>query len=362
MPAYDAFLLSVTIKCMDYRDIIQKNCECHSKTRWWPKFAYHFTDIRNAACILTSGRMYSRATAQGLNIMSNDNASQQVIDMTDSEVISHVRLYFRPQTPTQYYNEGYKHPALRFNSEKLSANVPLPVFLLFDLEKLLSLPNVSFSETTMAGRKTQIYSGIKSFSELNFDYIYDNSTTRWEETKSYRHAEILIRDYFDIDDCISNILCRNSIEQTTLLNLLREKATSERYNRLKDIIKVYTQDTFYENGFFVQDCVYHKDSINITFSDTQRAKKYIAKMKEKNGVQELAPIDAYYVLEWLDVHNNTIKEIKVESQLNIQHNTSCKLSQLPNFEGAVRIGIKVFFEKKLMCYVIRSLQDSEFLE
>lgn len=361
MPASDAFLLSATINCMDYRDIIQRNCESRSQTRWWPRFAFHFTDVRNTACILTSGRLYSRATAQGLNIMSNDNASQQVIDMTDSDVISHVRLYFRPQTPTQYYNEGYKHPALRFNSEKLSANVPVPVFLLFDLEKLLSLPNVSFSETSLAGRRTSVYSDIESFSKLNFDYIYDNSPTRWEKTKSYRQAEILIRDFFNIDDCISNILCRNSIEQTTLLNLLREKASNERYNRFKDIIKVYKQDTFYENGFFVQDCEYHKDSVNIIFSDTQSAKKYIAKMMKKNGVHELPPIEANYLLEWMDANNNTVKEIEVKSRLNLQQSTSCKL-KLPNFKGAERIAIKVFFEKKLMCYVIRSLQASEFLE
>lgn len=235
---------------MEYRELIQKNSDCYSKIRWWPRFAFHFTDVRNAASILASGRMFSRAIAQNLNIMPNDNASKQVIDLTDSKVISNVRFYFRPQTPTQYYNEGYKHPSLRFLCDS-NANVPVPVFLLFDLEKILSLPNVRFSETGQAGRGASLCSGVEAFSKLNFDYIYDNSSDRWTETKSYRHAEILIPDFFDIDERITGILCRNSIEQTTLLNLLREKASRERYNRFKDIIRVYAKNTFYENGFFV---------------------------------------------------------------------------------------------------------------
>ena len=346
---------------MEYRDIIQKNFDCHSKVRWWSKFAFHFTDVRNAASILASGRMFSRAIAKNRNIMPNDNASKQVIDLTDSKVISNVRFYFRPQTPTQYYNEGYKHPLLRFYGDS-NANVPVPVFLLFDLEKMLSLPNVWFSETGQAGRGTSLCSGIEAFSKLNFDYIYDNSSERWTETKSYRHAEIHIPDFFDIDECITDILCRNGIEQTTLLNLLREKASRERYNRFKDIIKVYTKDTFYENGFFVQDCKYHRDSVSITFSDTRRAKEYIAKMLVKNSVTSMEPINACYHLEWLDCNNNILKVVRVNSQLNIQQSISCKLSPLPNCERAERLGIKVFFDSKLMSYVICSLKDSEVLD
>lgn len=30
---------------------------------WWPRFVYHFTDVRNAARILQEGNLYSRAEA-----------------------------------------------------------------------------------------------------------------------------------------------------------------------------------------------------------------------------------------------------------------------------------------------------------
>ena len=103
---------------MSYLEVIQNNCEKHSPVSWWPRFAYHYTDITNVASILKSGYLYSRSNAKELGIMSNDNASRQVIDMTQTEAISCVRFYFRPLTPTQYYNEGYKHRLTRAHREK----------------------------------------------------------------------------------------------------------------------------------------------------------------------------------------------------------------------------------------------------
>lgn len=346
---------------MTYKDIIQGNCESHSRVRWWPKFAFHFTDVQNAASILTSGRLYSRATAQNLNVMLNDNASRQVIDMTCSDVISNVRFYFRPQTPTQYYNEGYKHRLLRFRDD-VYANIPVPVFFLFDLEKVLALPNVMFSEMSQAGHGANTYHGVDAFSKLNFDNIYDNSSARREVTKLYRHAEILIPDFLDIDNLISRILCRNNVERTTLLNILKEKVTKERFERFKDIIKVHAEDVFYRNGYYVEDCEYHRDCIIVSFSDTPAKKSYIQSAKGFHGVQTLPLVEACYHLEWLDANDDILKVVRVNSSLDIEKNVSCKLSPIPNVVGAVRLGIKVFIDRKLMCYVIRSLLDSELLD
>ena len=207
---------------MEYIDIIRENCDKHSPVSWWPRFAFHYTDVTNAVSILSSGYLYSRADASHLRVVRNDNASRQVIDMTSSGAVSKVRFYFRPLTPTQYYNEGYKHPALRYDHDE-NANVPVPIFLLFDLDKLLSLPGVQFSETSQAGYGARVYSGVEAFSKLNFDYIYDNSYENFKSTKNYRHAEIVHPNSMAIESCLSNILCRNSLERTTLLNLLREE-------------------------------------------------------------------------------------------------------------------------------------------
>lgn len=72
---------------------------------WWPRYAYHFTDITNAVNILTTCRLYSRININGMHLMKNENASRQVIDMTSPEAATYVRFYFCPLTPTQYHNE-----------------------------------------------------------------------------------------------------------------------------------------------------------------------------------------------------------------------------------------------------------------
>lgn len=273
---------------MEYLDIIRDNSKNHSPVSWWPQFAFHYTDVTNAVSILSSGFLYSRADAASMKVMKNDNASRQVIDMTNSSVVSKVRFYFRPLTPTQYYNEGYKHPSLRYDSDE-NANVPVPVFLLFDLEKLLSLPGVEFSETSQAGHGANVYSGVDAFSKLNFDYIYDNSFDNFEATKNYRHAEIVHPNSMAIESCIRNILCRNDLECTTLLNLLRE-SNFFAFTKYKNIIKTYKRDIFENNGVFLTDCCYHESTIKITFSDTYYEKRYIERMMDRNGIDKLNPI------------------------------------------------------------------------
>lgn len=342
---------------MNYGDIIQRNLNYHTPTSWWRKYAFHFTDVSNAASILNSGRLYSRSQALNHNIMLNDNASRQVIDITDREVISNVRFYFRPKTPTQYYNEGYKHPLLRFHGDP-NANVPVPVFFLFDLEKLMSHPEVEFSEFSQAGHGAKTLRGEEAFSRLNFEYIYDNIYDNFSKTKNYRHAEILIPNHIDIDPYLSYILCRNNIEQVTLLNLLNVD-TLERY---KYLIRVHKKDVFYDNGVYINNCEYNGDSIYVTLSDSYESYLYNRREKSKRCLTELSPIEACVYMEWIGDDESVLKRARATMNVDIQNAKELHIRSLPVVPGARKLGIRIFFEKKLMCYVIRSLMHSELLE
>lgn len=205
---------------MDYQDIISDNVRHIGNISWWAKFAFHCTDVRNAVGVMRSGHLYSRTDAQRLGVMQNENASRQVIDFTNSDVYSYVRFYFRPLTPTQYYNEGYKHPDLRYHQDS-SANIPVPVFFLFDLKTLLSLSGTKFSSISQAAPGAIIQSGAEEFSQLPFASIYDNDPAHSADTKKHRHAEILHPQSLDIDSCLKYIVCRNEAERLTLLNELR---------------------------------------------------------------------------------------------------------------------------------------------
>ena len=93
---------------MNYKDIIKENCTSRSDVHWWPQFAFHYTDVKNAVSILSSGRLYSRTNAEKLGIMKNENASRQVIDMTKTAVAAYVRFYFRPLTPSLHKQIPWK--------------------------------------------------------------------------------------------------------------------------------------------------------------------------------------------------------------------------------------------------------------
>lgn len=173
---------------MTFAETIARNC-AHVQPGWWARYAYHYTDLINAISILTSGHLYSRIQADGKWLMRNDNASRQVIDMTSSRATSYVRFYFRPLTPTQYHNEGYKHPAIRYCGDE-NANVPVPIFFLFDLEMLLSRQETCFSALTQAGHGNPLQSGEEAFAALPFEQIYSSGSAN-RDTLKYR-----LRSYF----------------------------------------------------------------------------------------------------------------------------------------------------------------------
>lgn len=343
---------------MEYIDIIQDNCANHSSVSWWPKFAFHCTDVTNAVSILESGVLYSRTKAEKLGVMNNDNASRQVIDITESGAKSSVRFYFRPLTPTQYYNEGYKHPQLRYDND-INANMPVPVFFLFNLARLISIKGVSFSEFPQSGHGAEHKDGINAFSKLDFDKIYSQGFNNLADVKKYRHAEILHPDSLQISTCLENVLCRNNVERSTLLNMLKER-NYKKYKEYQSIIKICKKDMFENNGLFVTDFRYHENQMSISFSDTQEKKRYIQTMQEKNGALELKPVTVRITLRWMN-GKSLIKQMNAETQIDYRTCTGLTY-RIPNVQAAKELKVQVYFDDKLMCCAEQSVEESELIK
>ena len=118
---------------------------------WWPKYIYHFTDVQNAARILTDGVLYCRTEAGRRGLMVVDNASPEIIAQTKPEHTNFVRLYFRPKTPTQYRNEGIRPITTR----ELGSHCPVPIYFCFDALELLAQDRVEFSNGNMASLRVE---------------------------------------------------------------------------------------------------------------------------------------------------------------------------------------------------------------
>ncbi len=343
---------------MHYSEIIRENCERHSLIPWWPRFAFHYTDVTNAVSILNTGCLFSRVNAERMKLMQNDNASRQVIDMTRSEAAANVRFYFRPLTPTQFYNEGYKHADLRYDND-INANVPVPVFFLFDLEKILNMPDTKFSELYQSGYGSPLYSGVEAFSKLDFDKIYSCGPITNELIK-YRHAELLYPNYFYIDNCLQAVLCRNSTEKTTLMNLLKER-NSKSYYRYKQLIKVCREDMFENNGLFVTGCTYHDNKVSISFSDTYSKKYYTNRQMRKNRISELSPVSTHVEFDWIGKKDMLLYHTETEFELDYIDVKSITFNNLPRINDAKHLRVKLFFEDKLMCYFQQSFSEIELI-
>ena len=344
---------------MSYREIIRDNCQNHSAVHWWPRLAYHYTDVKNAVSILKSGMLYSRIRAERLGVMQNDNASKQVIDMTKTEALSSVRFYFRPLTPTQFYNEGFKHPQLRYDNDE-NANTPVPIFFTFDLERLLSMPGVRFSEQKQAGYGSPLLSGEEAFSKMNFDYIYSNGSENFAEKKPYRHAEILHPNPFRIDTAIHSILCRNSVERLTFLNILKREDPFA-YQKYRNIIKVCNRDMFEENSLFITDCQYHDNVINLSFSEKYRRRYYTERMKDKNEVAKLKPVKLRIELDWYN-RRSSIHHAEISALLDYEEAKEITCKGLQHYSGATILSVKVYFEQDLMCFMEYPLSDAELIK
>jgi len=232
------------------------------KRRMWPRFAYHFTDIVNAVSVLKAQRLYSRQYALENNLMKNDNASYDVISQTANEVEKYVRLYFRPRTPTQFYNEGFQVKSKR---QKLHADCPIPVFFLFKLPELLSQSGVQFTDRSLAlNQVVPRYSTPDEFSKLPFKDIYQEgpligmSDSQKKAITGHKQAEIIVPESLGLD-YLKVILVRSVAERETLLNLLHDDDVYQ----YDDLIQVQKEDYFFLDRNFIEDVELSTDRLRV---------------------------------------------------------------------------------------------------
>lgn len=233
---------------------------------WWPNFIFHYSDVNNIASVLNTGFLYSREQAIARGLMSNDNANDAVISGTDSELKKYVRFYFGAKTPTQYRNEGIKSIASISNN----AHCPVPIFLLFDFVKLLSLPEVRFSNGNIAATNPEIYDDITDLEKLEFNYIYNRESLPSNPYSRHiiycRHAEVLVRDELKIDEFLKYICVRSEAERETLLTLLDENAQQ----LYREKIKVFTKDgIFYKDRLHINKVSLNGQILTFEFSNAK---------------------------------------------------------------------------------------------
>ena len=225
----------------------------HTERRWWPKFLFHYTDIRNAVQILREGYLYSRKYLedQGRSIISS--GSPVVLAGTDITIKDCVRLYFRPKTPTQYYAEGIRSQETLARSRFPEAHCPVPIFFLFDSIEILARSDCRFSDGNLASPQAHVLSTAEHLEQLPWRKIYhtgwiDHAKSENSDIVFRRHAEAIIPQKLDLS-ALRYIYCRSEAERVTLLYLL----PPDLRNRYRSKVVASTRSgLFYRQQTFVE--------------------------------------------------------------------------------------------------------------
>ena len=196
---------------------------------WWPQFVYHYTDVNNAISILKTGVLYSRAHAQDLDLMVNDNAHPGIIAQTDPEHRDLVRLYFRPRTPAQYANEGIKSP-----EQRGSGHCPVPVFFVFDLVEVIGRDDARFSSGSLASHR-HMHSDERDYfvNTIPWRDVYGDGVPSTDAVKKARAAEVVIPGSLPIGSELKGIFCRSPGERMTLIDGLSDDIEAIQANKIR---------------------------------------------------------------------------------------------------------------------------------
>lgn len=189
-------------------------------------YIYHFTHLFNAIDIIKSRKILSRNKAEGMFA----NAAGNLVARRGT-AHDYARFYYRPQTPTQFYNEclgmdsesGYwKEWYYYGNHRKWKTyypqahnlglpKCPIPVFFKFDLkEVLMKMANKCYYST---GNMQTNWARVEKVSEkpnaLNTEYLYSD-VSDYENYKQYSQQEFLVEEEFDFSTLDSfEIICYN---------------------------------------------------------------------------------------------------------------------------------------------------------
>ena len=234
--------------------------------QWWPACLFHCTDITNVVSILGQGEIVSRSRITGDGQLPTDIASQQVIERTNPKWKDHVRLYFRPRTPTQYRNEGFRP----VDQRELSSHCPVPVYLIFDALAVLSRSDSQFSDGNLGSPYANVYRDVACLNQIPFELVYHNTwigpSERDRNVVHHRHAEVLVSQSMGLED-LWLIACRSDPEYRTLLHLLSPEARSRWVSRIGVLSNL---QLFHQEWSFVEQVDMNSETIIFRFNRSSR--------------------------------------------------------------------------------------------
>lgn len=229
--------IDTLIECNSYR---------YSKLR-----VYHFSHMFNAIDIIKNRKILSRNKAEASHSLKYD-AAGSVVHRTN-KAHPYARFYFRPKSPTQFYNEclgwdnsletnygkSYYSQACELHLPKC----PMPIFFEFDLKEIIAkkAEKCYYSSGNLQTNFASVFKVDDNPNELRTEYLYRNISDAFDmalssgsydsnahhaymsRIKEQSQQEFLVLDELDFSNLESlRIFCYDEFQKNLLLQYLGE--------------------------------------------------------------------------------------------------------------------------------------------
>jgi hypothetical protein len=210
----------------------------------WKGYVYHYAHLSNAAKIIQAGAIMSRNGIMASDTVLADSAGSVVHRRADAH--AYARFYYRPHTPTQFFNEclgidrdeshitkwfedgmwqerrdSYYPRAKSFGHPKC----PVPVFFRFKIKEVLAKRGdlCRISTGNMQSNYARIDRIENLLSQFNADDLYLHAKTKgkYDEYKQYSQQEFLVKDALHFNDLdYVEILVQTDSDKKALLSMI----------------------------------------------------------------------------------------------------------------------------------------------
>jgi len=287
-------------------------------------YIYHFTHLFNAVDIIKRRKILSRNKAKELGLLKYD-AAGTVVERS-SKAHPFARFYYRPQTPTQFYNEclGWDDSLITSYGKSYFTKAqnlglpkcPIPVFLKFDLkETLIKMPEKCFYSTgNMQTDRANVIKITDNPALLQMNYLFDNISDAFymaggpnnydrhrhinimERIKEYSQQEFLIEEEFDFSQLDNlEIICYDEEQARILKTQLMNDPICEK---------------IHSNGWDI----FHRNNRKLNISDSETEVFISSEYKDK---------------AYLSIKGEGLQSIQILNPENIQKETATEILVYP---------------------------------
>lgn len=331
----------------------------------WKGSVYHFSHIDNAVEIIKNRKIQSRNKAN----IKGDAAGNVVHRRGDAH--DYARFYFRPQTPTQFYNEFLgKDQTDKFFDKARSLGFPkcpIPIFFKFSLKEVLfkNENKCCVSNGNMQKNATQFKPIEQMLDKFNFQYLYSYIGDGLENYMNYSQQEFLVKDELIFDDLSDfEIVCPSEADRTLLINLLGDehkdifsKIVVDRryYNNENPRVRIEEEDSelhistnFNGEGYFVLNGASDIKEMEILVGDVTKTSK--GKIIFKSNIS-LGNVNQNIQLYFVDESNRSW--FVYSKKLNKNESSVCKEVQFWN-------SLQYTWKKQIFLNYLLSLNSAQW--